>query len=524
MKKLASILLTAAVTTSLMCTPVFAGTGKTVIFKGGDISPVNIFNRDEGTYGTIELELTNIDSQANVKMDTKELMTYLDDDGTVNKVIYTDEDGKGFSINSIVQELNREGGVPVYYASSMPVITAKDPMTAFMSFWKGDDTTKITFSPKYWSFKDYLANMSNEDKTKVYTTKPDGDCLFAPETVEQINKTGRYLFVLHDCGAISNSPLSIICVNVGETAPVTTEVSTIKASNAVRLAGADRYKTAIAISQSGWTQSDNVILADGNNYPDALVGSSYAYLKNAPILTTPSDKLNSDISAEIARLKAKTVYILGNKTSISQGVEDELSQKCTVVRIGGTDIFDTAVKVGEELRKTNKFDTVALAAQNGFADALAIAPFSARNTMPLLFSGKDSLRPDTLQSLKDWNIKNVVIVGGTGVVSSAVEDNLKSMGITVTRLAGQDRYATALEIIKHFAPSEGYKSISICAGENFPDALTGAALAAKNNTPLVLVSKESVKDAMAQYINKNTLDKSYIFGGTGAVSDKIIGR
>lgn len=237
MKKLASILLTTTLAASLMCTPVFAETGKTVIFKGGDISPVNILNRDEGTYGTIELELTNIDSQANVKMDTKELMTYLDDDGTVDKVIYTDDDGKGYSINNIVKDLNNKGGIPVYYASSLPVITAEKPMTAFMTFWKGDDTTKATFSPKYWSFNDYLAN---EDKAKVYTTKPDGDWLFAPNTSEQINKTGRYLFVLHDNGAISPSPINIICVNAGETS---TPVTNGKAANFTDNQTVDTNKT-----------------------------------------------------------------------------------------------------------------------------------------------------------------------------------------------------------------------------------------------------------------------------------------
>lgn len=521
MKKLASILLTAALATSVICTPVFAETGKTVTFNGGYIYR-GVYNTLGGEeHGTVKLDITNIDAQTTIKMDTKELLTYLDDEKTANDIIYTDDDGKGYSVNSLVKDLNNEGGIPVYYASTLPVVTVKTPLSTFITFWKGTDVTQATLIPKYYSSDEYF---TNENNAKVYTTKPAGSCLYAPGTVQQINKAGRYLFVVHDNGAISNSPVSIICVNVGETPPVTNDAPSIKVSNIARLAGADRYKTAVAISQSGWTQSDNVILADGNNYPDALVGSSYAYLKNAPILTTPSDKLNSDISGEIARLKAKTVYILGNKTSISQGVEDELSQKYTVVRICGTDIFDTAVKVGEEIRKTNKFDTVAISSQNGFADALAIAPFSARNNMPILFSGKDSLRTDTLQALKDWNIKNVVIVGGTGVVSSAVEDNLKSMGITVTRLAGQDRYATALEIIKHFAPSEGYKSISICAGENYPDALAGAALAAKNNTPLVLVSKDSVSEAMAQYINKNTLDKSYIFGGTGVVSDKVIGK
>jgi hypothetical protein len=204
MKKLSSILLTVAVATSVMCTPVFAET-----FNGGDV-----YHSAQGDIGTIKLDLTNIVSQANVKMDTDELLTYLDDEKTANDVIYTDEDGKGFSINSIVEDLNNKDGVPVYYANAMPVITAEKPLTAFMSFWKGDDADKATFIPKYWSFNDYLAN---EDNAQVYTTTPDGDYLFAPNTVQQINKTGRYLFVVHDAGFISNSPLSIICVNVEET-------------------------------------------------------------------------------------------------------------------------------------------------------------------------------------------------------------------------------------------------------------------------------------------------------------------
>ncbi|MFL0194347.1 WG repeat-containing protein [Clostridium sp. WILCCON 0269] len=125
----------------------------------------------------------------------------------------------------------------------------------------------------------------------------------------------------------------------------------IKASNTVRLAGNDRYETSVAISQKGWNQCGNVILTSGENYPDALVGSSFAYLKNAPVLITPSDKLDSSVSAEIARLQAKNVYILGSDTTISQNIDNELKQKYNVVRIGGTGLYDTAVNVGEEVRK-----------------------------------------------------------------------------------------------------------------------------------------------------------------------------
>lgn len=254
MKKLATILLTVAVTTSVMFTSVFAATGKTVTFDGG-----HIYQAEQGKPGTIKLDLTNILSQANVKMDSTELLTYLDDDKTANEVIYTDEDGNGYSISNIVKGLNNNGGVPVYYASTLPVlITAKTPLTAFMSFWKGDDATKVTFIPKYWSFNDYL---SNEDKAKVYTTKPNGDYLFAPGTAEKVNKTGKYLFVVHDNGAIDNSPVSVLCVNVGGTPSV------------VKSTGITLSKTTLVLAK-GKTYAIKAIIAPTNATTKAVTWTS----------------------------------------------------------------------------------------------------------------------------------------------------------------------------------------------------------------------------------------------------------
>ena len=300
--------------------------------------------------------------------------------------------------------------------------------------------------------------------------------------------------------------------------------SPITVGSTTRLAGNNRYQTAVAISKSGWSHSANVIIADGDNFPDALVGSSFAYLKDAPILITPPNVLDGDARTEIERLGAKTVYILGNTTSISSAIENDLKQKYNVIRIGGTEVLDTAVKVGEEVQKIKQFDTVALCTQNNFPDALAIAPFSARDTMPILYSQKDKLRDDTKKALQDWGIKYVVIAGGTGVISDYVKYELFAMGIGVYREAGFDRYDTALEIIKHFEPKAGYTNVSIATGENYPDALTGAVLAAKNNTPLVLVQKESVNNDIANYLSKYTLSKAYIFGGTAVVSTKLTGN
>jgi putative cell wall-binding protein len=53
------------------------------------------------------------------------------------------------------------------------------------------------------------------------------------------------------------------------------------------MGGSDRYQTSVLIAQKGWPNgSDNVILAYGGNYPDALAGNALAGALNAPILLT----------------------------------------------------------------------------------------------------------------------------------------------------------------------------------------------------------------------------------------------
>ena len=219
----------------------------------------------------------------------------------------------------------------------------------------------------------------------------------------------------------------------------------------------------------------------------------------------------------------KTVYIIGNEDEISTKVESELSNKYNVIRVAGSDQFNTAVKIGEEVKKIKTFDTVALATQNDFPDALAITPFSAKNTMPILFSGKDKLRDDTRAALQAWGIKQVVIAGGNGVISQAVEAELKNMGLSITRLAGEDRYDTALAIAKHFEDTP-YTKITLATGLNYPDALTGAALAAKKGIPLLLVKKDDVKTNVKAFLDEHKLEQVYIFGGEGVIGKNITGK
>jgi hypothetical protein len=76
--------------------------------------------------------------------------------------------------------------------------------------------------------------------------------------------------------------------------------------------------------------------------------------------------------------------------------------------------------------------------------------------------------------------KPVYLLGGTGALSQAVEDQVKALGYTtVTRLAGPDRFDTALAIAIQVEQVLGGPPfvVVVATGLNFPDALAPGAAA-----------------------------------------------
>lgn len=288
-----------------------------------------------------------------------------------------------------------------------------------------------------------------------------------------------------------------------------------------RISGSNRYETAVQVSQSGWETSDVVILASGVSYPDALAGSTFGFLKDAPMLLTSPNSLSGATKGEIERLGAKTVYILGGQAAISQQVQDTLTEMgLSTTRISGDNRFETAVKLGEEVRKEKKSDTVVIATGFNYPDALSIGPFAAMEGMPILFTQANGLHNSTKAALEKWGTKKVIIVGGDQAVSKQVENEITNMGIIVNRLSANNRYSTSVEIVKHFKGS-GFTDYYVATGENFADALTGSILAAKNNAPILLTSSSRLSSPAEEYLRRANPENIHILGGNTAISQQV---
>lgn len=182
-------------------------------------------------------------------------------------------------------------------------------------------------------------------------------------------------------------------------------------------------------------------------------------------------------------------------------------------RLAGADRYQTAVEISKAEWTTSQY--AVLAYGEGFADALAAAPLAGKYDAPILLTAKDSLPAVVLAELQRLGVKNVFIVGGEGVVSKAVADALVAAGMTPERLAGADRYATALAVANKLGTTT---EVVVAYGEGFADALSISAIAAAKGMPILLTDKGAMSADVKAYIGAK---KAYVVGGEGVVSAAV---
>jgi len=286
----------------------------------------------------------------------------------------------------------------------------------------------------------------------------------------------------------------------------------VKYSN--RLSGASRIETAIAVAKEGWPNGAGVvILTRDDNYPDALTGAPLAKKLDAPILFTNSKKLTPATEAEIARLKAQKVIILGGTGAVSQEIENQLKQRYTVQRIGGADRYITAKNIALELGYKGK---VVITTGLDFHDALVVSPLAAYKGIPILLTASNSLPEATVEALSFVAPTEITVVGNTSSVSEKAISGLAN----VKRITGTDIYDSAVNVAKSFEANT--ERIFLATGKAFPDALSGSGLAAKFNSPILFVD-DPLSSSVKQYLtdHKETSPKVFLLGGDGAIPKKV---
>lgn len=293
-------------------------------------------------------------------------------------------------------------------------------------------------------------------------------------------------------------------------------------------AGDSRYTTAVAISNAAYPAgSEHVLLASGLNWPDALAGTGLAGALGGPVLLTDPARLTSATLAEIVRLGASEVYIIGGTSAVSEGVlgalRAALPGSVLFTRLEGLTRYETAAAVATATAAANAgWDgTVFVATGRGFADAEAAGPVAAALGRPLFLIDDNAAATEVLAAIGSTGATHAVVLGGTGVVPTALETRIAAVVGSTERVAGIDRFVTALEIGAYAESHAGFTwaKPGVATSDDFADALTGGVLLGQRHSPLLPTPRAGLPDGIANalYARRAAVTGFTILGGTGAV-------
>lgn len=306
-------------------------------------------------------------------------------------------------------------------------------------------------------------------------------------------------------------------------------------ASARRLAGANRYGTAAAIATATTSSAAVVVLASGEDFPDALAAAYLAGRVSGPVLLTPRTALAADTAAAIESLGASGVQVVGGPAAVDEAVVADLRARgLTVERVAGPDRFATAAAVARLFPATfvgslpgGAGPTAIVASGLGFADALAGAPLAAQASFPILLTAPGALPGAASDALDALGIRQVLLLGGPQAVSPAVEAAISAKGIAVRRIGGADRQETARLVADLAVDTLGWPGThaNVARGDHFADALAGGWHAGVERGPILLTASPAALGPHADAWLRSrsaTVATIDVLGGTVAVSDAVV--
>ena len=315
-----------------------------------------------------------------------------------------------------------------------------------------------------------------------------------------------------------------------------------------RISGNDRYGTALEVAKWFATYNpsslDNLVVATGEDYADALCASSFAGQMNCAVMLSDPDYVPDGLKSFISDHDIKNIYVIGGESAISEEVFSELQDTIgadNVVRICGDDRIGTAGAICA--KKTGEWADTCIVVR-GFgsaADALSSSAYAYAAKCPIFLTDEQgNLTDATKNVIKSEGFKKVVIVGGVSAVSADSEQYLNSMmgDSNVMRIAGADRYETSRDTVlwaegnsadAEFQPTVTLvkKGMSIVSGKdkNYPDGLVGGVLSGSRGKAIMLIDPDAedggaaVRDLLLP--NKGWWKRGDIIGGYSAVPEEL---
>lgn len=290
---------------------------------------------------------------------------------------------------------------------------------------------------------------------------------------------------------------------------------------------ADRFATAVALSQTQFRRAGAAVIARADEYPDALSAAPLAAQVGGPVLLSHTDLVPPTTVLELYRLNAQTVTIVGGTAAVSSAAEQQLIDLgFTVRRIAGDNRFTTSALVAREVGSVD--GGAFLATGQNFADALSASAPAASLGRPILLTATDSLLGVTVDAARAAGVDHVHLVGGTAALTDGVATAVTAAGFDVRRSAGANRSATAVALATDLI-ADGLVTASrpLVAsadgdGRTSPDALAAGPISGRLGSILLLTPKSVLPGEVASFMGgADGLAGMLIAGGPAAIDPAV---
>lgn len=188
-----------------------------------------------------------------------------------------------------------------------------------------------------------------------------------------------------------------------------------------------------------------------------------------------------------------------------------------IENIQGVDKYETAGLISDKQDFTT---AVLINADSTMVDGIAASGLAGVNNAAILLTNKDDIPEATLQRLN--RVTKIYVIGGENSISKEIEQQLKSLNISIERISGSDRYKTSLLLAQKLNGIKNVSQIAVVNGvKGLADAISVGAAAAENNIPIILANEKSELQGADEFLNSLNIEKSYIIGGTASLSNNL---
>lgn len=193
-----------------------------------------------------------------------------------------------------------------------------------------------------------------------------------------------------------------------------------------------------------------------------------------------------------------------------------------VERIAGNDRYETAAEASRSWGSGTP--VVYVVGGEDYPDALTGAARAGVYDAPVLLTRRAIVPTATRLALDRLAPGRIVVVGGTAAVSPEVVEQLRGYATSgdLTRVAGSNRYETAANLASYY-PTDRPR-VYLASGEDFPDALAGAALAADEQMPMLLTRNDRLGAPTVRQLQRLNPGEIVVLGGSAAVSDEVVSQ